>query len=116
MSIGVSKEEFDDSTPNELQCYVDAYDLQRKRKDAEMWQMGIYNLNAFSVALSKALSGRKSHAKYMDEPMYMREQRDADEKNATEEQKKIERDKLLMRLKLMQATFEANQELRGNQG
>ena len=81
-----------------------------------MWQQGIYNMNAFSVALSKALAGRKSHAKYMDEPMMMREQREIDEANATEEEKKIERDKLLMRLQLMQATFEANQELRGNQG
>ena len=112
----MSKEEFDDSTPNDLQCYVDAYDLQRKRKDADMWQQGIYNMNAFSVALSKALSGRKSHAKYMEEPMLMSKQREVDEENATEEEKQIERDKLLMRLKIMQATFEANQELRGNQG
>ena len=112
----MSKEEFDDSTPNDLQCYVDAFELQRRRRDADMWQQGIYNLNAFSVALSKALSGKKSQAKYLAEPMLMSKQREIDEENATEEEKKIERDRLLMRLQTMQATFEANKELRGNQG
>lgn len=115
MSIGVSKSEFDDSTPNDLQCYVDADELNRKRRDAEMWQMGIYNMNAFSVALSKALSGKKSKAKYLDEPMMLKAQKEIDEENATEEEKEIERKKLLMKLQLMQTTFEANKELRGNQ-
>lgn len=116
MSIGVTKEEFDDSTPKDLQCYVDADEIRRKRRDVEMWQMGIYNMNAFSVALSKSLSGRKSKAKYLDEPMLLSSQKVIDEENATEEEKEIERKKLLMRLQLMQTTFEANQEIRGNQG
>lgn len=116
LSIGVSKAEFDDSTPNELQCYVDADDLLRKRRDAELWQLGMYNMSAFSVALSKALAGRKSHAKYIEEPMLLKAQSSIDEENATEEEKQAERDKLLMRLQLMQSTFEANQELtRGKQ-
>lgn len=99
-----------------MQCYVDADDLIRRRKDAEMWQQGIYFLNAMSVALSKALGGNKSKAKYVQEPMLMKAQAVKDEENATEEEKRIEREQLLMRLQLMQATFEANQELRGNQG
>lgn len=99
-----------------MQCYVDADDLIRRRKDAEMWQQGIYFLNAMSVALSKALGGNKSRAKYLKEPMLAKEQNLIDEENATEEEKKIERDKLLMRLQLMQTTFEANQSMRGNQG
>lgn len=115
MSIGVSKAEFDDSTPNDLQCYVDAEELNRKRRDAEAWQMGIYTMNAVSVALSKALGGRKSKAKYLEEPMLMKVQNQIDEENATEEEKKQERDKLLMKLQLMQTTFNANKELRGNQ-
>lgn len=81
-----------------------------------MWQMGMYNMSAFSVSLSKALAGRKSHAKYADEPMLMKAQANIDEENATEEEKQAERDKLLMRLQMMQTTFEANQELtRGKQ-
>lgn len=98
-----------------MQCYVDADEICRKRRDAEMWQMGIYNMNAFSVALSKALSGKKSKAKYIDEPMMMKSQKDIDEENATEEEKEIERKKLLMKLQLMQTTFEANRDLRGKQ-
>lgn len=111
----MSKSEFDDSTPNDLQCYVDADDLLRKKKDADMWQQGMYVMSAFSVALSKAFGGKKSHAKYPDQPLLMKAQATIDEENATEEEKQAERDRLLMRLQLMQATFEANKDLRGKQ-
>ena len=112
----MSKQEFDDSTPVDLQCYVDADDLVRKRKDADMWQQGIYNMSAFSTALSRALSGRKSKAKYIEEPVMIKAQKEYDEEHATEEEKQIERDKLLLKLQMMQTTFEANQEIRGNRG
>lgn len=98
-----------------MQCYVDADEICRKRRDAEMWQMGIYNMNAFSVALSKALSGKKSKAKYLEEPLMMKSQKYIDEENATEEEKQQERDRLLMKLQIMATTFNANKELRGNQ-
>lgn len=65
------KEEFFDSTPKELQPYLDAHNLEMRRADTQMWQMGIYVLNAVSVAVSRAISGRKSHADYMSKPMYM---------------------------------------------
>ena len=99
-----------------MQCYVDADEIVRKRKDAEMWQQGIYFMNAMSVALSRAIGGNKSKAKYLQEPILAKQQSLADEENATEEEKQAERDKLLMRLQLMQTTFEANKEIRGNQG
>lgn len=67
----MSKEEFFDSTPVELQPYLDAHNMEARRLDTQMWQMGIYVLNAVSVAVSRAISGRKSHADYMSKPMYM---------------------------------------------
>lgn len=104
----MSKEEFFDSTPKELNCYILAEEMKQKRTDTNNWQMGMYNLSAFSVALSKALSGKKSKAKYMEEPLYetaMAKQKEDDE-NLTEEQKEVERNKLLTALMTMQANFE----------
>lgn len=36
-----------------------------------MWQMGIYVLNAVSVAVSRSLNGRKAKGEYLSKPMYM---------------------------------------------
>ena len=96
-----------DSTPYELECYHDAEVMREKRSDAERWHMGLYNLNAFSVALSSALNGRKSKAKYIEKPMLQNEDTVPDEE-LTEEQIKQERQKLLMALKVSQANFELN--------
>lgn len=107
ISIGVSKWEFLDSTPKELNVYIDAERMREKRADAERWYQGMYNMSAFSTVLSRALS-KKSQAEYMKEPMSERMATKADESNMTEEQKQAERDKLLMALKVMQANFELN--------
>lgn len=108
LSLGVTKEEFFDSTPKELNCYILAEEMLQKRRDAERWQMGMYNMSAFSVSLGKALSGRKSKAKYMEEPMLEKAaaKKKEDDENLTEEQIENERDKLLANLMTMQANFE----------
>lgn len=69
--------------------------------------MGMYNLNAFSVALSTALNGRKSKAKYIDKPLLEQAQTVPDEE-LTEEQIEQERKKLLLALQVSQANFELN--------
>lgn len=43
-------------------------ELQQKRTDHMMWQMGAYVTNAVSVAVSNALNGKKSKAKYLEKP------------------------------------------------
>ena len=68
--------------------------------------MGLYNLNAFSVALSKALSGRKSKAEYMDEPLLVKAQKNKPDEELTEEEIVIERQKLLTTLMGMKSNFE----------
>ena len=106
--MGVTKEEFDDSAPVDLKCYILAEDMRRKRRDAEEWQQGMYNFSAFSTALSRVLHGRKAKAKYIEEPMSETIERKAKEakEELTEEQKTEERSKLLMALMTMQANFE----------
>lgn len=89
--------------------------MRQKRADIERWQMGLYNLNAFSVALSKALGGRKSHAEYMSEPLFQRAEKNKPDEELTEEEIKQEREKLLMSLMSMQSNFERNRS-EGKQG
>ena len=108
LSVGVSKAEFDDSTPNDLKCYIDAEEMRRKRRDAEAWEQGLYNLSAFSTALSRALAGKKSHAKYMETPLLEKVEETKKEEGLSEDQKSLQRQKLLMSLMTMQANFELN--------
>lgn len=102
----MSKAEFDDSTPNDLTCYVTAEEMRRKRRDTESWEQGMYNLSAFSVALSRALAGKKSKAKYMEQPLLEKVEAEVKEEGLTEDQKSLQRQKLLMSLMTMQANFE----------
>ena len=69
--------------------------------------MGMYNLNAFSTALSMALAGKKSKAKYLEKPLLEQTDNIPDEE-LTEEQIEQERQKLLMALQVSQANFELN--------
>lgn len=108
MAIGVSEEKFWDSTPVELKPYVNAYKLQQKARDAELWRMGMYAMSAVQTSLSMALNGKKSKAEYLKKPMLYDEHKDDIE--LTEEEKKTEREKFLMQLQIMQANFERNNE------
>lgn len=81
--------------------------MREKRADAERWHMGMYDLSAFSTALSMALAGKKSKAKYVDKPFLQQPEAIPDEE-LTEEQIKKERQKLLMALQVSQANFELN--------
>lgn len=67
--LGVSEERFWDSCPTELQPYVKMDEMRQERLDYQMWTMGIYITNAVSVAVSKALNGSKSKAKYLETPL-----------------------------------------------
>lgn len=96
-----------DSCPIDIECYHEAEILREKRSDRERWHMGMYNLNAFSVALSTALNGRKSKAKYIDKPLLEQAQTVPDEE-LTEEQIEQERQRLLLALQVSQANFELN--------
>ena len=74
-----------------------------------MWRMGMYEMSAVMVAVSRALNGKKSHAKYLEEPMYEKalSENKADEE-LTEDEKEIARKNLLLSLQVMQTNFELN--------
>lgn len=44
-----------DSTPAELKPYLEAEKIRQKRKDAELWQAGIYETSATFTAVANAL-------------------------------------------------------------
>lgn len=108
LSFGITKNEFLDSTPKEVECYVEAEQIRLKRRDVELWHMGMYNLSAFGVALGKALAGRKSHAEYMKEPITEKMKEEKPDEELTEEEKENARRNLLMSLQIMQTNFELN--------
>ena len=58
------------SCPADLQPYADAYSLERKQRDNEMWMwFGTYGLSAVSVAVEHCLAGRKARSKYIKKPI-----------------------------------------------
>mgnify|MGYP000852809987 CR=1 FL=1 len=109
LSIGVSEEKFWDSTPYDLEPYMEAYNLKRKISDAEAWQYNMYTLCAVQTAVANVLLGKKSKARYIEEPfMQNAESNSEDEEHISEAEKKKQRERLLMSLQLMQANFELN--------
>lgn len=48
-------------------------EMQIERLDNNMWLMGLYVTNAVSVAVSNALNGKKSRARYLSEPILRKE-------------------------------------------
>ena len=98
-----------DSTPAELKPYLEAEKIRQKRKDAELWQAGIYQTSATFTAVANALMGKKSKAEYIKKPLLeSEEEKKKQSKILTEEEKKKQREALLASLQLMQANFEAN--------
>lgn len=72
LAMGMTKDEFLNSTPYELESYQKAYQIKREIADEQAWLQGRYNLEAFMVALahfSSGLSGKKSDAEFMKKPL-----------------------------------------------
>lgn len=44
-------------------------EMREEQLDYHMWLMGLYVTNAVSVAVSNALNGKKSRARYLSEPI-----------------------------------------------
>lgn len=110
LSIGVSEEKFMDSTPYDLEPYMEAYKLKQKMADSQAWQFNMYTMCAVQTAVANVLIGKKSKAEYLKEPFSQtaEKQKQEDEENLSETEKKRQRDRLLMTLQLMQANFELN--------
>lgn len=98
-----------EGTPNDLEPFVEAYKLKQKEHDEMSWKENIYTMSAVSVAISKAISGKKSKAKYPNKPFSF-EEREYDTKEEYISQSEIERGRknLLMSLQVMKINFDKN--------
>lgn len=75
--------DIDTSCPADLKPYADAYNLEKKQKDNDMWTwFGTYGLSAVSVAVDHCLAGRKARSKYIEKPII--EQQSINGKEITE--------------------------------
>lgn len=80
MSIGVPLRTIYMSSPNDLEVYVDAHKRRQRTIDTNMWTMGLYVQSAVFTAVAGVLNGKKSRAKYINEPlMTVAEKREAEE-------------------------------------
>lgn len=70
---GFTVKDIDSSCPADLEPYAEAYKLEMKQRDREMWMWwGEYGLAATSVAVDHCLNGRKAQSKYIDKPIIER--------------------------------------------
>ena len=107
MAIGVSEERFMNGCPNDLKPYVEAQTMRQNMQDEEMWLMGNYVREAVSVSIENCFS-KRAKAKYYKEPLLKSSA--TKKKKLTKQERKRGQEQLLMKLKLMQASFEANSE------
>ena len=110
MAMGVSEERFWNGTPKDLECYAKADLIRRKRQDEDAYRNGLYTLSAVSVVIDRALSGRKSKAKYFEEPILATTQKQLDAERAergelTEIEQNNYVDKLFRQLEIMGHNF-----------
>lgn len=78
------------SSPKELEPFVEAFKMQSKRRDEEMWMMGIYTMSAFKTVIDQCINGRKAKTEYIKEPLTKTDKKSFDE--MTEEEKKQARE------------------------
>jgi len=67
--LGVSESYFWDSTPEELKPYRKMDEMMEERMDYHLWMMGNYMVSAVQTAVSGVLAGKKSKARYLEEPL-----------------------------------------------
>lgn len=68
-SIGIHMEEFKHLTPKKLEYCLKGFCIEQKRKDEEMWRMGLYVQSAVSTAVERNLAGKKAKSEYIKEPL-----------------------------------------------
>lgn len=94
LSIGVSEEKFWDSTPYDLEPYLDAYKLKQRQWDAQAWQYNMYTMCAVQTAVATVLVGKKSKAKYLDKPFLQDIQEEQEKGEIFLRQKRNDKEKI----------------------
>ena len=99
-----------DSTPYDLEPYLEAFKMRQRVIDQNAWQHNMYTLSAVQVAVERCLSGKKARSQYLEEPMseIAIEKQKEDDKNISEDEIVRQRKALLAKLQIMQTNFELN--------
>lgn len=97
--MGLDRDFVDDSTPKELEPYVEAHNIKRKERDADNWQLGIYFMRAIAVCFNFS----NDKVEYFEKPIF-----EQIEYEQSEQYKIDQQEKLMAMLKTMQANFELN--------
>lgn len=104
--MGMTEEKFYDSTPYEIEAYLEAYEIRQRETDARDWRMGYYNLDAFQTVLAHAFT-KHSGKRYIEKPLLEEEfeKRHMTEEELTEEEKRRFRENFVMKIQIMGANF-----------
>lgn len=106
---GLSVEEIDMSSPADMKPYLKAHEEELKEKDYLAWLSNQYTLSAVSAAVEHCLAGRKAKSKYIEKPLMQEiEEKKQENKPLTEEEKKRQTEQLFLRLRIMGANFNLN--------
>ena len=108
----MTKREFMKSKPCELVAYGIADKIMQKRKDEELWRMGIYVAHALdcTVCNSSLFRGKNSKPhQYPKEPLLFK-----DNSEENEEKLKKQRQLFVAGLMAMQSNFEIEQKKKKN--
>ena len=104
LKIGVSKSEFENCTPHELELMLEAYKEQQRHLNYMMWVNGMYTMSALSATVGNMFKKKGAEPnKYFEEPLPVFNERE----KLTEEEKVTEEQKLLLTLEAMQRAFES---------
>ena len=103
----MSYEFFMHHPPRVFPSFYKAHKLIEKRRDEELWRMGLYNNSAVSVAVEHCLAGRKAHSKYVEKPFLQQadEKKQVETGNMSEAEKQKQVELLFMKLQVMGSNF-----------
>lgn len=65
---GFTIDDIDWSCPADLEPYENAYKLQLRQQDSQLYTMGMYALSAVSVAIEHCFAGEKAKMEYIKKP------------------------------------------------
>ena len=103
LSIGVPEEKFWDSTPYDLEPYLEAHKLRQEQSDIKSWQFNMYTMCAVQTAVANVLLGKKSKAKYFDKPFIEMVKKEKIQKELSEKEKR--KRKTLIDIAIMASQF-----------
>lgn len=94
--MGVSWSEFWTLNPRIIKRIADGYSEKIKQQDYLNWVSNQYTLSSVSVAIDRVLNGKRSKAKYIEEPILWRFLGESQLTEEEREKREMEREILAM--------------------